>query len=449
MCLIYLLSFLDKQTLNFSNAFGLQESLNLVGRDYAWVASVTNIGYMVGSYPSNLALQKFPIGKFVSVMLLTWGGLLIATVGAKNFAGLMALRFLLGAAEACIGPAWMLMTSMFWTRDEQPLRMCIWLGCNGIALMLGSGISWGLGHSRDTSLEPFQLIFLVIGVITFAVGLVALFYLPSSPLDFKLFTEEEKVVSVWRVSGNQTGIKHSKILWYQIREAFLDPKVWCVAAQQLSIGIINGSIANFMSALLQGFGYSQVQNVLYQLPSGAFQLVCTVFAGWFSSAVRNTTVLTVVIVHVPSLAGIIGVATIDISHRLALTACCWLLGVIGAAIILNWSIVAANFAGHSKRMTVNSANFFFYATGNVIGPFMFTPSEAPRYMSAIKALCGIYSASAFFTAAIGIFMWNQNRIRDKAARSGIVDQGMSVAETGEEGFHDLTDKENKQFRYRL
>lgn len=135
--------------------------MKLVGDDYSWIASITNIGYLVGSYPSNIALQKLPIGKFIACMLLTWGGLLVATVGAKNFAGIMTLRFLLGAFEACIGPAWMLLTSMFWTRKEQPLRMCIWLGCNGISQMLGAGISWGLGHSNNTHLEPWQLVFLV------------------------------------------------------------------------------------------------------------------------------------------------------------------------------------------------------------------------------------------------------------------------------------------------
>ncbi|KAJ0279585.1 hypothetical protein CBS470a_009197 [Colletotrichum nupharicola] len=161
MCLIYLMSFLDKQTLNYANAYGLQADLGLEGRDYSWVASITNIGYLLFSYPSSWCLQRFPIGKFVSIMLLCWGTLLVATVGAKNFAGVMALRFLLGGLEACIGPAWMLVTSMFWTRDEQPLRMCIWLGCNGISLMLGSGISWGLGTTTHTALAPWQLIFLV------------------------------------------------------------------------------------------------------------------------------------------------------------------------------------------------------------------------------------------------------------------------------------------------
>lgn len=161
MCTIYLLSFLDKQTLNYASAYGLKKDLGLVGNQYSWVASVTNIGYLIGSYPSNICLQKLPIGKFISVMLLCWGGLLVATVGAKNFAGLMALRFLLGALEAGIGPAWMLITCMFWTREEQPLRMCFWLGCNGIASILGAGISWGLGHTHNTALASWQLVFLV------------------------------------------------------------------------------------------------------------------------------------------------------------------------------------------------------------------------------------------------------------------------------------------------
>ncbi|KAF7544106.1 hypothetical protein G7Z17_g10213 [Cylindrodendrum hubeiense] len=452
MCLIYLLSFLDKQTLNYAAAYGLKDDLNLEGDQYSWIASVTNIGYLVGSYPSNICLQKLPIGKFISVMLVSWGMLLIATIGAKSFAGLMVLRFLLGSLEACIGPAWMLITSMFWKRDEQPLRMCIWLGCNGISLMLGAGISWGLGHTNNIHLAPWQLVFLTIGVITVTAGLVAFFIFPSSPLDFKLFSHEEKVVSIWRVAENQTGIKHDKLLPYQIREALLEPRVWFIAGQQISIGIINSSITNFMSALLSGFGYNSSETVLWQLPNGAFQLVMTVAAGVHASKIRNTTIICAIAVQVPSLAGIIGIALIPIEHRLALTACCWLLGIIGAAIILNWSVIASNFAGHTKRMTVNGLNFVCYAAGNIVGPFMFRQSEAPRYMGAIKALCGVYASSMVFTALVGADMWLSNKRRDAKARSG--EEGLSgeddsTSDSNEAGFRDLTDKENLRFRYKL
>lgn len=161
MCFVYLMGFLDKMSLNYANAYSLQADLNLRGRQYAWTAAILNLGFVIGSYPASFALQKLPIGKFCGVMLLLWGTTLMASAASKNFATLMALRFLLGVFEACIGPAWVLMTSMFWTREEQPLRMCFWLGCNGIAQLLGAGISVGLGRITWAAVKPWQLIFLV------------------------------------------------------------------------------------------------------------------------------------------------------------------------------------------------------------------------------------------------------------------------------------------------
>jgi hypothetical protein len=32
----------------------------------------------------------------------------------------------------------------------------------------------------------------------------------------------------------------------------------------------------------------------------------------------------------------------------------------------------------------------FYAAGNIIGPFLFLPDEAPRYLTAIKTLAGMF-----------------------------------------------------------
>lgn len=161
MCFIYLMSFLDKQTLNYASAYNFKGDLHLVGTDYSWVASIVNFGILVGSYPASLALQRFPIGKIVGAMLISWGILNMCSAASRGFGDLMAIRFLLGICEASMGPAWMLMTSMFWTRKEQPFRMCCWLGCNGIASMVGAGISWGLGHNSATAVSPWQLIFLV------------------------------------------------------------------------------------------------------------------------------------------------------------------------------------------------------------------------------------------------------------------------------------------------
>ncbi len=441
MCFIYFLQFLDKQTLNYANAYSLQKDLHLHGNEYSWVASITNLGYLVCAYPANIGLQKFPIGKFVGIALCIWGTLLMCMVASKNFQTIMALRFLLGGAESCIGPAWMLLTSMYWTRAEQPFRMSWWLGCNGLSSLAGAGIAYGLGHATHATLTPWQLIFLVVGILSFVSGIVAFILLPSDPNSCLFFTCEQKVVAVWRVSANRTGVKHTKILWYQVREAAKDPKVSFIAFQALSLGILNGSVTNFASSLLKGFGFSSLKTTLYQMPAGGFEFVCVVGGGYFASKVPNTLILTIIFGLLPGIAGMIGIAVIPLTHQIALAACTWLQGIFGLSIILTWSLVAANVSGHTKRSTVNGVEFVFYAAGNIIGPFLFFPTQAPRYLTAIKTLAGMYGACILFTTCIGLLMLMENRRRNKIALpEEVVD---------EQGFRDRTDVENKGFRYKL
>ena len=78
---------------------------------------------------------------------------------------------------------------------------------------------------------------------------------------------------------------------------------------------------------------------------------------------------------------------------------------------------------------------------NIIGPFLFLPSEAPRYLTAIKAIAGLYGGCIFFSALLGLLMWNENR-----KRKGL---DVSTHAVDEQGFSDFTDMENKGFKYKL
>lgn len=71
-------------------------------------------------------------------MIIVWSVLLCCHTAANNYAGILVLRFLLGMFEASISPAVMNIVSMFYTRQEQPLRMCIFLAFNGMATMVGA-----------------------------------------------------------------------------------------------------------------------------------------------------------------------------------------------------------------------------------------------------------------------------------------------------------------------
>jgi hypothetical protein len=60
----------------------------------------------------------------------------------------------------------LVVVSMWWTRREQPLRNNIWYSANGLSTILGSLLTYGLGHgAANTKLYPYQLIFIVCGAM--------------------------------------------------------------------------------------------------------------------------------------------------------------------------------------------------------------------------------------------------------------------------------------------
>lgn len=55
-----------------------------------------------------------------------WAVALIAHVGCKNFTGLFIVRFILGMCEGSITAGFMIVSSMFYTRTEQTVRVGYW-----------------------------------------------------------------------------------------------------------------------------------------------------------------------------------------------------------------------------------------------------------------------------------------------------------------------------------
>jgi MFS family permease len=97
--------YLDKTTLSYASVFGLIEDANLDPNSdqYSWLGSIVYIAQLVMQPLVAYFLVRFPIGKFVGIMVLTWGAILCGMAGATDFKGLMATRFLLGAFEAAVG----------------------------------------------------------------------------------------------------------------------------------------------------------------------------------------------------------------------------------------------------------------------------------------------------------------------------------------------------------
>lgn len=168
---------------------------------------------------------------------------------------MLAIRFILGMFEAGIAPSAMNIISMWYPRDEAPFRMCIVLGFNGLAAMVGALLGFSVGHVHDVAIHPWQLIFIVIGGMNFVWGIVFLLIIPDTPKNARFLSHKEKVVATWRSSKSMVGIKTKEFKPKQAVEALCDFNVWCTTLLGATAGIIIGGVGNFATSLIKGFGF--------------------------------------------------------------------------------------------------------------------------------------------------------------------------------------------------
>lgn len=96
-------------TLGFASIMGIKKDAHLVGQDYSWLGTILYMGVLVGEYPTNLLLQKFPVAKYLAINVGCWGVVIACSAATHNFATLMVVRFLLGVFESCVQPAFIIM----------------------------------------------------------------------------------------------------------------------------------------------------------------------------------------------------------------------------------------------------------------------------------------------------------------------------------------------------
>lgn len=116
----------DKTSLSVQAVFGIREDNNLTGNQFNWLSTVFYLSYMAFEFPGNWLMQKSHTGKFLSVVMVLWGVVVLCIAFSKNFTHLMVLRTLQGALECTISPTFILITGAWYTSQEHTLRSLIW-----------------------------------------------------------------------------------------------------------------------------------------------------------------------------------------------------------------------------------------------------------------------------------------------------------------------------------
>ncbi|KAH8089602.1 major facilitator superfamily domain-containing protein [Filobasidium floriforme] len=463
---VYFLQILDKYLLGLAAVWGLREEAGLHGNEYSTMASMNAIAQLVWLPFSSYLLVRLPAKYYMAGLVFGWGGALLGMGFSKSYASLCATRFLLGLFEAACLPLFAMITSQWYRRQEQPLRVATWYGTNGLATMFGSLMSFGIGHVKSPHISSWQLVFIIPACLTILTAPVILYVVPSNIDDAKWLTEHDRAVAYERVRFNQTGTGSSKFKVPQLLEALWDPKTWIMVCTSILLNAGANVTGTFGGLLVKGLGFDNYKTSLLNMPFGAVQLLVIVLLAWIATRFKFKGV-PLAAICVPVLVGCIilvtsGRAKSDAAKNLVGY---YLLGFIfaGNPLIVTWLI--ANTAGSTKKAVVTVMYNIGSSAGNIIGPFLFQAKEQPYYRTGLKIVMGVFAALFALVILQMFLLITLNKLNAKkrvelGMEAVIVDRSMMTkaeedaagavehVEHNEED-DDITDMKNPRFVYVL
>ncbi|OQV08580.1 hypothetical protein CLAIMM_12829 isoform 4 [Cladophialophora immunda] len=439
----YLLQYMDKLALSSATLLGLLQDLDLHGSQYSWCSAIFYFGYLAWSWPSSYLIVRFPTGKYIAVTVCLWGGILMCHGAVHNFGGLMAARFFLGVGEAAVAPGFALITGMFYTRKEQPLRQGAWFAGNSFANIFGGLVAYGIGQIQTSSLADWRLLFLILGSITSAYAFVLYLFLPDSPDRAVFLDAKQQQIALRRTIENKTGLlDNDNFVPSQVMDALTDPQLWLLVLYTISVNLANGGLTSFGALVVKGFGFSNLKALLIQMPVGVSQLVFLLLTSSLATLLPSARLVLMIINTLTSMAGMIMVY--ECKGRAARMGGLCLASVFAANVPLSLSLISSNVGGFTKRSVASATLFVAYCIGNIAGPQFFKSHEAPRYSTGLKASLSGFAFGAWFLACLLVYYIWENARRDRRYGQS---QRLSVDEALQEDLSGKTDRQLSDFRY--
>ncbi|CCD26771.1 Thi73p NDAI_0I02020 [Naumovozyma dairenensis CBS 421] len=436
LCATYLLMFLDKALLNYAASMGIKKHLK--GDEYSNLGTIFSASYIFMEPIVTYLIQKYPISKVMAVFITLWGVVLTCHSACKSYASLMIVRTLLGIFESSSAVGCIAISGMYYTKSEQSARIGFWAIQAGTGYIVGGLISFGFLHYNGTEFTSWQIMFLVVGLVTVLFGIITYFYLPDNVTNAWFLTREEKLQVVEHIRSNQTGLENKKFKIEQIKELFFKDKLtWPMLLVTACSQISTGAIGTFSTTITATFGFDKYQTALLQLPIGAITALIILITTQMISRWGNLTLITTSM-YIPAIIGCIVMIALPLSHRVGNLLSLYLL-YSGSCVITNiyiWN--SCNTSGYSKRIIRNAVTMIVYNVSCIVAPQMFRAYSAPRYIPAKIALLVTQCVCVPLQLYIGYLCKKENAKRDKEQEG---------QDTKKYQFLDLTDIENRSFRY--
>lgn len=210
--LCYLLALIDRTNIGFAK-LEFMSDLGFSEAAFGFGAGIFYLGYLLFEVPSNLVLERVGLRLTLMRIMVLWGVCTVALAFMWSPTSFAVFRFLLGAAEAGFFPGLILYLTYWITSRRRAWFTALLMSCPAIAGVAGSAMAGAILASTDgwLGLRGWQWLFVLEGLPTIVLGVVAYFFLTDKPADAHWLSASEKelVVSELRLEQKaKQGVTH-------------------------------------------------------------------------------------------------------------------------------------------------------------------------------------------------------------------------------------------------
>ncbi|CEJ94352.1 hypothetical protein VHEMI09890 [[Torrubiella] hemipterigena] len=406
--------FLQFDRTNIGNALtdNLTRDIHVTNSDVNLSQTLFTAGFIVTELPFNMVSKYIGPQRFLPVTMFLWGTVTWAQVFLKSATGLYAARFFVGALEGGFIPGFVLYISRYYTNKELGLRYAIFWASNAFAGMLGGPLAVGLlSLSGRGRLHGWQWLFLIEGIITSVLGVVAYFYLPSSPTQarvlfgksLRFFSDEQAAILTTRVLRDDPtkSLKYGKpVLLSHVLDTFKDWRLYGhIIAGFLSMTMI-APINVYAPSIIKSLGFTTLQANGLNSVGSACSLVFSICLA-FSSDKHQERGLHVAVGYLVGAAGLLwlALAPSSVDKWTLYGGVVWTQMGMGSAQAINAAWLTAKMEDY-KRPVALAGYVMSIQVASFLGSQLFRTQDAPRYVYGL-----LIAASCTIAAAVVALAW--------------------------------------------
>ncbi|CAL1707479.1 unnamed protein product [Somion occarium] len=447
--MFYLLSFLDRANIGNARVAGLQKGLHLTDHQYQVAVTVTFVPYIMAELPANLLLRKVGPSLLMPLLLVIWGIIVTLQGVVTSYAGLVTIRAFLGLCEGPMFPGIVLYLSGFYTREELSLRVALFFSSASLSGAFSGLLAAAIQNMHGVGGKPgWAWIFILEGLFTVLVGVVAFFLVPSTLQDSKFLTQRQKDIIMVRLARDRPAVNVvEEFSVKEIMRSLRSPHVILLFIQLFCTGTTLYGLALFLPSIVNQLGFSPTHTQLISVGPFAAGFLVILCSAYLSDRYHSRAIPTMII----ALLAVIGYAMfLGVSHPYVAYGSLFLSvpGVYATAPLLSaW--MANNSEPYYRRATSVAIGFVATNAGGILATWSYPTKEGPRFQrTTIMNLT--FSVIVIVGAAINAKYLSRENDRKTQRRAELLAPYTNDehSDGGEKAWLDLGDR-HPDFRYSL